>query len=150
MASFLKTMVSLCGDAAGVYFSAKKKGPEARKTLEKILDLNQDVPIEDFLKMYDMRIYDMNSQQNDIKFMKSVDFEGVYILRNQTKNKCYVGKASKVFKKIERHFKGYGNEEIYTDWKNGNKFYVNIVKFETSDFENINLLEKDIKLRYKV
>ena len=36
----------------------------------------------------------------DPKFMKNVDFEGVYILGNATQDKCFVGKRLKFLKNI--------------------------------------------------
>ena len=93
-------------------------------------------------KIFAITNFDFNGNINEI------DFEGVYILRNTTLNKCFVGKASKVFKKIERHFTGYGNEEMYSEWRKGNKFFVNIIRFENSGYDNINYLERDIKEKY--
>ena len=148
MANFLSKLFSFGSDIAYAYSSVQTQTMKAKKVLDKILDTNKDVPIEEFLKMYDMRMYDISNKQSDIKFMKNVDFEGVYILRNATQNKCFVGKASKVFKKIERHFTGYGNEEIYSEWRKGNKFYINIIRLENSGYDNINYLERDIKEKY--
>lgn len=148
MANFLSKLFSFGSDISYAYSSVQTQTMKAKKVLDKILDTNKDVPIEDFLKMYDMRMYDISNKQSDIKFMKNVDFEGVYILRNSTQNKCFVGRASKVFKKIERHFTGYGNEEIYSEWRKGNKFYINIIRFENSGYDNINYLERDVKEKY--
>lgn len=149
MANFFGKLLSFCGDISNAYSSVQTQSAKAKEVLEKILDISNDVPVEEFLKMYDMRMYDISNKQSDIKFMKNVDFEGVYILRNATQNKCFVGKASKVFKKIERHFTGYGNEEIYSEWRKGNKFYINIIRFENSGYDNINYLERDIKEKYE-
>lgn len=148
MANFLSKLFSFGSDISNAYSSVQSQSAKAKEVLEKFLDISKDVPIEEFLKMYDMRIYDISNKQSDIKFMKNVDFEGVYILRNATQNKCFVGKASKVFKKIERHFTGYGNEEIYSEWRKGNKFFINIIRFENSGYDNINYLERDIKEKY--
>lgn len=148
MSNFLTKMLSLGVGASRTFSSAQKQSSKAKEILNNILDLNKNVPIEDFLKMYDMRMYDISSKQDDIKFMKTLDFEGVYILYNKSKNKYYIGKASKVFRKIERHFAGYENEDIYSEWKQQNEFFVNIVRFENSGYENIDALECDIKKRY--
>ena len=37
-----------------------------------------------FLKMYNMRSYDFYSGQSDIKFMKTIDFPGAYIIHKLT------------------------------------------------------------------
>lgn len=148
MGNFFGKLLSFCDDITRSYSSMQTQATRAKETLNRILDTNKNVRIEEFLKMYDLRMYDISNKQSDIKFMKNVDFEGVYILKNNTQNKCYVGKASKVFRKIERHFTGYGNEDIFTEWKSGNKFFVNIIRFENSGYENIDKLEHDIREEY--
>lgn len=148
MANFFGKLLSFCGDVSYAYSSTQTQAIKAKEILIKILDTDKNVPIEEFLKMYDMRTYDISNKQSDIKFMKNIDFEGVYILQNKTKNKCFVGKVSKVFKKIERHFTGYGNADIYSEWLKGNKFFVNIIRLENSGYDNINILERDIKEKY--
>ena len=64
----------------------------------------------------DERVYNMDSKQNDIKYMKRLDFAGLYYIKNITKKKCYVGRADNVYKKVERHFKGHENQEIFNDF----------------------------------
>lgn len=94
MANFLGKFLSFCDGISYAYSSAQTQTAKAKEVLEKILDVSKDVPVEEFLKMYDMRMYDISNKQSDIKFMKNVDFEGVYILRNATQNKCFVGNAT--------------------------------------------------------
>lgn len=130
------------------FFASIKKIKLSAPIIKKSLDLKENVPIEDFLRIYNTRTYDIINKQNDIKIFKKIDFKGIYILRNNTKSKCYVGNASSVFKKVERHFRGYENQEIYTEWKKGDQFFVNIIKFENSGYDNIDLLERDIKEAY--
>ena len=43
-----------------------------------------------FLKMYNMRSYDFYSGQSDIKFMKTIDFPGAYIIHNNNTGIYYV------------------------------------------------------------
>lgn len=85
MGKFLSDMISLGIEGVVAYSSAKKKAEEAKGVLEKLTSGHDEVPIEVFLKMYDLRIHDFESKQDDIKFMKNWDFEGVYIIHNRSK-----------------------------------------------------------------
>lgn len=103
---------------------------------QKIMSGRQ-VPVLDFLELYDKRIYDIHSKQKDIKYMKELDFKGLYYIKNQTQKKHYVGYGDKVFRKVDRHFRGYGNQDIYKDFKRKNKFTVSFGSLENSGYDNL-------------
>lgn len=115
------------------------------ETIKKVMS-ETEVDISDFLSLYDQKIYDINSKQNDIKYMKSLDFKGVYCIKNQTKRKYYIDIGDNVFRKVDRHFKGYGNQEIFTDFKNKNNFSVIFWKND-SRYDDINDYKKDVKAK---
>lgn len=104
--------------------------------------------VSDFLKMVDIRAYDLNNKQNDIKLVKTIDFAGVYVLHNQTKNTIFIGKSTHVIKKVERQFKGFENKNIYDDFKSGNKYIIRLFRLVDSDFDSIDDLENHIKDTY--
>ena len=52
--------------------------------------------------MVDIRAYDLKNKQNNIKLVNTIDFAGVYVLHNQTKNTVFIGKSMHVIKKVER------------------------------------------------
>lgn len=140
----------LSGVMGGVQMGASimSKVEEQKGTLKKLVSSEQGIPVEEFLKMYDTRTYDYRSKQNDIKIMKSVDFEGVYILHNIKKDIYYVGKGSQVFRKIDRHFRGHGNSMVYEDFKKGHKFRIRAIRFQNSGYDNIDILERDVARDY--
>lgn len=105
--------------------------------------------VSDFLKLVDIRAYDLNNKQNDIKLVKTIDFAGVYVLHNQSKNTIFIGKSTHVIKKVERQFKGFENKNIYDDFKNGNKYIIRLFRLVDSDFDSIDDLENHIKDIYK-
>lgn len=70
------------------------------------------------------------------------DFTGIYILENKTVDKFYVGQSISLFKRAGAHFAGDGNEDIYTDYKNGEKWTVRLIALADSGFKSINALEK--------
>lgn len=104
--------------------------------------------VSDFLKMVNIRAYDLNNKQTDIKLVKTIDFAGVYVLQNQTKNTIFIGKSTHVIKKVERQFKGFENKNIYDDFKNGNKYIIRLYRLVDSDFDSIDDLENHIKYIY--
>ena len=66
-----------------------------------------DVPIEE---------YNFDSKRADIKVLKNYKFKGAYALYNVDKNFYYTGFSNDIFRKIDRHFRGYGNIRLYEEW----------------------------------
>lgn len=79
----------------------------------------------------------------DLKKEQQGDFVGVYILYNATKRMYYVGQATKIFFRINQHFTGKGNGDIYADYKYGDIFYIGMIKLSESGYDDLNKLEKD-------
>ncbi len=104
--------------------------------------------IEEFIELYDTRIYDFNNKQDDIKILKHIDFEGVYIITNYDKNYNYIGLSDKVFRTVDRYFRGYESEEVFDDYEDGDNFTIKIVKFEDSGYDDIEELYNDIQAKY--
>ncbi len=73
----------------------------------------------------------------------SRDFQGVYILYNHTKNMYYVGQSVKVLRRVNAHFTGHGNGDVYADFKYGDDFTIKMIKLETSGFKTLNELERN-------
>ncbi len=117
---------------------------------EKIVTLMQKFlgnggTVSDSFGMVDIRAYDLTNKQNDIKLVKAIDFAGVYVLHNQTKNTVFIGKSTHVIKKVERQFSGFENKSIYDDFKNDNKFIIRLFRLIDSDFDSVDDLEEHIK-----
>lgn len=71
------------------------------------------------------------------------DFAGVYILYNHTKNMYYVGQGKKVFQRVNNHFTGHGNGDVYADYKYGDEFTIKMIALENSGFNTLNELERN-------
>ena len=145
---FIEELVNLGIDSLYAFQSAQKKVLKIKETLERLTIGNEEIDIEEFLEMYDTRIYNFDNKRNNIKIMKEHDFSGVYIIHNCTKNIFHVGKSEKVCRKINRQFEGYENQTLYYDYKNGDIFRVRIIKLENSNYDDISKLEKDTKEKY--
>jgi len=102
-----------------------------------------DVPIEEFLDLYDMRAYNFDSKRADIKVLKNYKFKGAYALYNVDKNFYYTGFSNDIFRKIDRHFRGYGNIRLYEEWQNGDNFVVKM-SFCDEDNDDPEELQKDL------
>lgn len=77
-----------------------------------------------------------------------LNFKGVYILHNETKDKYYVGQAQKIFNRVNQHFTGKGNGDIYADYKYGDKFTIRFIKLSESGFRSLDDLEHSAILTY--
>ena len=144
--SFLGKLFNIGMEVATMASSYKSETEKIVPLMKKFLGDGGTVP--DFFKMVDIRAYDLKNKQNDIKLVKTIDFAGVYVLHNQTKNSIFIGKSTHVIKKVERQFKGFENESIYDDFKNGNKYIIRLFRLIDSDFDSIDDLENHIKDTY--
>ncbi len=70
------------------------------------------------------------------------EFPGVYILLNRTKNMSYVGQATKVFQRVNQHFQGRGNGDVYADYKYGDDFVIKMIALRDSGFASLDELER--------
>lgn len=71
------------------------------------------------------------------------NFSGVYILYNYTKKMYYVGQAQKIFSRVNSHFTGKGNGDVYADYKYGDRFGIRMIALKKSKYKNLNDLERD-------
>ncbi len=143
MGKFLSDMFELGIEALVAIPSSKKKVTEATEFLQSLVIDNKEIEIEEFIKMYNERVHNFDTKRNDIKILKQLDFEGVYIIHNCTKDIFCVGKSKRVLRKVDRYFRGYENEEVYADYEDGDEFKIRIIKYEDSNYDNIDELLKE-------
>ena len=79
----------------------------------------------------------------------SQDFAGVYILFNKTKNMYYVGQSKKVISRVNDHFRGKGNGDVYADYVYNNEFTIKIISLESSGYNSLDTLERHMISHYK-
>ena len=80
---------------------------------------------------------------------QKLNFLGVYIIINQTKNKCYVGQSAKILNGVHSHFTGRGNSLIYADFRNGDKFIIKLIDYENSEYLSIEYLKRKCIDRFR-
>lgn len=76
------------------------------------------------------------------------NFAGVYILYNETKDMYYVGQGKQVLNRVNNHFTGKGNGDVYADYKYGDIFSIKMIALENSRFDTLNELERHAIARY--
>lgn len=76
------------------------------------------------------------------------DIVGVYIIWNQTKNMFYVGQAKRLYFRVNQHFTGHGNGDVYADYKYGDQFRIQLITLRESGYDDLDKLERDMILRY--
>lgn len=76
------------------------------------------------------------------------DYVGVYVLYNVDKDMYYVGQAKKLFHRINQHFTGRGNGDVYADYKYNSRFLINIMKLADSGYYDLDKFEKDMIKKY--
>lgn len=106
------------------------------KNIFKKLSIDE-ISVEDFLELYDARIYNFDSKRTDIKYLKSIDSEGIYIFHSKTSDLYYIGKATYVFRKVYRIINCYENEKIYKHIIDKEEIMVRVILLKNSDCDNI-------------
>lgn len=77
------------------------------------------------------------------------DMVGVYILYNKNKKMYYVGQATRLFFRVNQHFTGHGNGDVYGDFKRGkDKFMIKLIPLVNSGYYDLDKLEKDLITKY--
>ena len=124
-------------------FIAIKKGI-INKKVEKLAEGVSEMTPQEFFKM---RNYSFGGRGRH-KYALSKNFAGVYILYNKTKNKYYVGQATRILDRVNNHFTGKGNGDVYADYKYGDYFTIKMISLENSGFYSLNELERATISKY--
>lgn len=102
---------------------------QAQQTAQRYLNSKKTMEISEFFKMKD-----------SIK----QDFEGCYVIYNETTQEYYVGQGKKVLSRANMHFTGHGNGDIYHDYKSGKHFTIQIHPLSLYPQFNLNALERNL------
>ncbi len=81
-------------------------------------------------------------------YSNQYNFPGIYILYNTQKNMYYIGQGKKVFDRVNSHFTGKGNGDVYADYKYGAPFKIKMISLSNSGFNSLNELEKNAIMTY--
>lgn len=95
--------------------------------------------------------YSIMTPEQFFRLRKSIhgDMVGVYIIYNKNRKKHYVGQATRLFFRVNQHFTGHGNGDVYADYKRGkDRFTIKLVPLVNSGYYDLDLLEKDLIDKY--
>ncbi len=123
--------------------AADKSTMRSRAGAFKKLYSGEPLTVSEFEELYDMRRFNAGSRRSDIKILKERDEPGVYVLTNVTKDKSYVGKGNKVFRKVFRQINGHGNADVFADLSGGDNFEIIVYTLSRSGFDDLNDLLRD-------
>lgn len=112
--------------------------------IEKLADSTLEITPQEFFRIKNSS----NGGRGRAHISTQYAFEGVYILYNHTKNMYYVGQGKNVFQRVNSHFTGHGNGDVYADYKYGDEFTIKMIALENSGFETLNELERNTITTY--
>lgn len=105
-------------------YKSKKERMLKIKKIRNNIENNNFISIKDFYLAY-----------------SNFDFKGIYILKNVTKQKYYVGKSINVVKRVKNHIQGRGNAHLFADLKYGDIFTIHLINY-SSKFSTLGQQEK--------
>lgn len=115
-----------------------------KKKIKGLADNVLEITPEEFFKIRNSS----NGGRGRKHISTKYDFSGVYIIYNHTKNMYYVGQGKKVFQRVNNHFTGHGNGDVYADYKYGDDFTIKMIALEKSGFKTLNELERNTIMTY--
>ena len=121
----------------GIYAiaSALMRRSEISSQVQNLANNAIEMTPEQFMRM-------RNTRMGRGKYALTMNYPGVYILHNKTKNLYYVGQGKQVLNRVNAHFTGHGNGDVYADYKYGDQFTIRTIKLQGSGFSNLNDLER--------
>ena len=115
-----------------------------RNKIDQLKSNSMEMTPEEFFRMRNAS----NGGRGRQHISTGMDFPGIYILYNETKNMYCIGKGQKVLSRVNSQFTGHGNGDVYADYKYGCKFKISTIALEGSGFATLNDLERNAIQRY--
>ncbi|MBO5045914.1 MAG: GIY-YIG nuclease family protein [Clostridia bacterium] len=123
--------------SVGIYALYKRN--KINKQIKGLSNKSIEMTPEEFKKMRNFSFGGRGTPKYALKY----NFKGVYILYNKTKNMYYIGQANKVINRVNAHFTGRGNGDVYADFKYGDEFTIKAISLQESGYSSLNSLERD-------
>lgn len=128
----------------GVIYFVHKKKLHIKKQIRGLVNNTLEMTPEEFFKMRNTSF----GGRGRPSYALTQNFAGVYILFNATKNMYYVGQGKEVLNRVNAHFTGKGNGDVYADYKYGDKFTIKMIALKKSGFSTLNELERNTIMTY--
>jgi hypothetical protein len=115
-----------------------------KEQIEGLADNTLEMTPEEFMKMRKISFGGRGRRS----YALTQNFAGVYILYNKTKNMYYIGQAKQILNRVNSHFTGKGNGDVYADYKYGDEFTIKMISLENSGYKTLNELERNTIMTY--
>ena len=115
-----------------------------KKQIDELANNVREMTPEEFMKMRNTSF----GGRGRPSYALTKNFAGVYILYNKSKDMYYVGQGKQVLNRVNAHFAGKGNGDVYADYKYGDIFSIKMIALENSRFNSLNELERNTIARY--
>ena len=142
---FMVIMLLVCiATVVATFYYTYKKKEKIKAQIKGLAENTLEMTAEEFFIMRKTSLGGRRSMKYDI----TQNFAGVYILFNSTKNMYYVGQGKEVLNRVNAHFTGKGNGDVYADYKYGDKFTIKMISLEKSGYATLNELERNTIMAY--
>ncbi len=132
---FLITIVIIIASIA----VSDKRRKEFEEAIDRLLNESAEITPEEFMRIRTAKVH---GGKYEPYISSSRNFAGVYILHNQDRDKYYVGQSKTVFNRVNNHFTGKGNGDVYVDYRNGEHFTIKLIPLMNSGFDSLDSLER--------
>lgn len=129
---------------AGAYYRNYRKKEYIKKRIHGLANNTLEITPQEFFALRNTSFGGKGSPS----YALTKNFAGVYILFNSTKNMYYVGQAKEVLNRVNAHFTGKGNGDVYADYKYGDAFTIKMIALDKSGFKTLNDLERNTIMTY--
>lgn len=129
------------------YFYYKNHRPILKSRIKNLIQMY----IKEHSKIKLQHNYNSITPEQFFNLRKTIegDMVGVYIIYNKNKDMYYVGQATRLFFRVNQHFTGHGNGDVYGDYKRGkDKFTIKLIPLVNSGYYDLDKLEKDLITKY--
>jgi len=127
-----------------IYLHQEEEKEHIKEQVHQLANNNLEMTPEEF---FEMRKKSFGGRGLP-SFAQNYNFSGVYIIYNSTKKMYYVGQTHKIFDRVNAHFTGKGNGDVYADYKYGDKFTIKMISLKNSGFKTLNALERNTIMTY--
>ena len=111
---FMVIMLLVCiATVVATFYYTYKKKEKIKAQIKGLAENTLEMTAEEFFIMRKTSL----GGRGSTSYALTQNFAGVYILFNSTKNMYYVGQGKEVLNRVNAHFTGKGNGDIYSDYK---------------------------------
>lgn len=138
------TVIIYLGLTIGIIVHKNKQKAKIREQIQGLANNTLEMTVEEFFEMRKKSF----GGRGCPSYALTQNFMGVYILYNKTKNMYYVGQGKEVLNRVNSHFTGKGNGDVYADYKYGDYFTIKMIALDKSGYASLNELERNTIMTY--